>query len=148
MKHKVGDKVYIHQFRKQGLIISGPSGKGLYAVAIDNFTIHVPEHLLGAAKDEPLVNASWPQKYSIAEKPSRVSEITIDLHGLTIAEALERTTHAIDRALLSGISTLIVNHGKGEGKLRTAIHQHLNTLHQIKSFNLSPLNPGLTLVHL
>ncbi|MCC6933000.1 MAG: Smr/MutS family protein [Deltaproteobacteria bacterium] len=147
MKYKIGDRVYIKQFRKEGTIASEANGKGLYKVEVDNFSIMAPDSLLGTAKDNKTTMSHFSTPSQTIPGHGKITEVTIDLHGLTVTQAIDKTTKAIDRAILLGVSTLIINHGKGEGKLKEAIHRHLPTLRQVKSYNLSPLNPGLTLAH-
>jgi DNA mismatch repair protein MutS2 len=71
----------------------------------------------------------------------------IDLHGLRVEEALTRVVEGIDRALVAGADRLEVLHGKGSGRVRDALHQHLASMRVVVSFELDPDNPGVTWVH-
>lgn len=71
----------------------------------------------------------------------------IDLHGLTVEEAMARVEHAIDHALRRGAERLDVMHGKGTGRIRHALHRLLTTLPVVASFELDPRNAGITRVY-
>jgi DNA mismatch repair protein MutS2 len=68
----------------------------------------------------------------------------VDLHGLTVEEAMARTVAAIDRALQSGADGIAIVHGKGSGRIRAALHRLLGTLPVIASFELDARNSGVT----
>jgi DNA mismatch repair protein MutS2 len=70
----------------------------------------------------------------------------IDLHGLTVEEAMARTVAAVDRALQSGADGIAIVHGKGSGRIRAALHRLLGSLPVIASFAQDERNPGVTRV--
>jgi dsDNA-specific endonuclease/ATPase MutS2 len=68
----------------------------------------------------------------------------VDLHGLTVDEALARVDSAINDALLEGHVHLRVIHGRSGGRIRTALHRHLRALPPVRAFRLDPKNDGVT----
>ena len=48
----------------------------------------------------------------------------------------------IDNALLMGVNQLTIIHGKGTGKLRHEIHNHLKKNKYIKSYRLGTFGEG------
>ena len=48
----------------------------------------------------------------------------------------------IDNAVMSGLETITLIHGKGTGALRTAIQQHLRSHPSIKSYRLGTYGEG------
>ena len=78
--------------------------------------------------------------------PRSVAEI--DLHGLTVEEALVRAEQALNDALLGDRSELRVIHGKGSGRIRAALHARLRNVSAVRAFRLDPGNPGVTIVSL
>ncbi|MGI6298277.1 MAG: Smr/MutS family protein [Saccharofermentanales bacterium] len=73
------------------------------------------------------------------------------LLGNTVDEALEKLDKFIDDAVLTGVSSLRVVHGKGTGALRSAVQQHLKQDSRVKSFRLGAYgegDSGVTLVEL
>ena len=70
----------------------------------------------------------------------------IDLHGLTVEEALARVDSALNEALLADAESLRVIHGRSGGKIRAALHRRLRELPSVRSFRLDPRNEGVTIV--
>lgn len=66
----------------------------------------------------------------------------IDLRGMTIDEAEYVTEKFIDDAILAGIPSVTIIHGKGTGALRAGIHQLLKRNKAIKSFRLGNFGEG------
>ena len=73
-------------------------------------------------------------------------EHSLDLHGATKQEALERVEEALDRALLQGCSRIKIIHGIGSGAVREAVHGYLSGSRQVSEFHLDPANAGVTWV--
>lgn len=72
----------------------------------------------------------------------------VDLHGLTVADALARVEVAINDALLAGRLRLRVIHGRSGGRIRAAVHRQLRALRPVRAFRLDPTNEGVTMVEL
>ena len=71
----------------------------------------------------------------------------IDLHGLTVDEAMARVLAELDGALLRGADRVEVVHGKGSGRIRSALHRVLADLPAVAGFRLDPRNPGVTWIY-
>jgi dsDNA-specific endonuclease/ATPase MutS2 len=72
----------------------------------------------------------------------------LDLHGLIVADALERVVSAVDAAIRAGHGRLRVIHGRSGGRLRGALHRQLRGLPSVRAFRLDPANAGVTIVEL
>jgi DNA mismatch repair protein MutS2 len=72
----------------------------------------------------------------------------VDLHGLIVADALDRVMSAIDAAILAGHARLRVIHGRSGGRVRGALHRRLRGLPPVRAFRLDPANDGVTIVEL
>jgi len=87
-----------------------------------------------------------------APRPPRRSsgrdEATVDLHGLTVDEALDRAERALNEALLADLSELRFIHGRSGGRIRAALHQRLRQIPSVRGFALDPRNAGVTIVRL
>lgn len=70
----------------------------------------------------------------------------LDLHGMTVAEALERVDAALNRALLHDAVELRLIHGRSGGRIRAAVHSRLRQIPTVRSFAIDPANDGVTIV--
>ena len=81
-----------------------------------------------------------------ADAPGAQVAREIDLHGLTVQEALARVDEALNDALLDGSAELRLIHGRSGGRIRSAVHQRLREIGAVDRFCLDPRNPGVTVV--
>lgn len=72
----------------------------------------------------------------------------VDLHGLSVEDALVRAEQALNDALLAGLSELRFIHGRSGDRIRTALHRWLRGMAVVRKFRLDPLNAGVTVVSL
>jgi DNA mismatch repair protein MutS2 len=66
----------------------------------------------------------------------------IKLIGMTVEEASEQLDKFVDDAILTGIKTIRIVHGKGTGALRSAISQQLKRDKRIVSYRLGEYGEG------
>ena len=66
----------------------------------------------------------------------------LDIRGMASDEGIIELDKFIDGALLSGIETVTVIHGKGTGVLKNAVRQHLKTHKSVKSFRRGMYGEG------
>ena len=76
--------------------------------------------------------------------PGRSAEV--DLHGLTVEEALARVESALNDALLADAESLRLIHGRSGGKIRAALHRRLREITSVRGFRIDPRNEGVTIV--
>jgi DNA mismatch repair protein MutS2 len=74
--------------------------------------------------------------------------VSVDLHGLTVDQALEALMRTLDRALRADASAVHVVHGRSGTRLRRAVHARLRELPFVRSYRLAPRNDGVTVVQL
>lgn len=77
--------------------------------------------------------------------PSRAQRDTsgeVDLRGMASDEAILELDSYIDNALLSGLETVRIIHGKGTGVLRKSVQAHLRSHKAVKSFRLGTFGEG------
>jgi DNA mismatch repair protein MutS2 len=82
------------------------------------------------------------------KREARSAVAEVDLHGLTVEEALDRVQHALNEALLADIGELRLIHGRSGGRIRAALHRRLGEIPSVRGFRLDPRNEGVTLVSL
>ena len=80
------------------------------------------------------------------DRDSRRAAVDLDLHGLIVADAIERVVSAVDAAILAGHGRLRVIHGRSGGRLRGAVHRQLRALPSVRAFRLDPANDVVTII--
>ncbi len=65
-----------------------------------------------------------------------------DIRGMSADEGVMEVDRFIDQAILSGIETVTIIHGKGTGVLRKAIHEFLRNHKAVKYFRLGVFGEG------
>ena len=75
---------------------------------------------------------------------SRVA-ISLDLHGMTVEEAVAALDTFLNDALIAGHAELRVIHGRSGGRLKTAVHARLRQLTVVRGTRLDPANAGVTM---
>lgn len=141
-KLKVGDNVLIFDIDKKGVITDiSKDGKSVTVltgiiktkVPIDNVKLIGSED-----KKAPIKRIIK----STGNKMNSVIKRELDLRGQTALEAIMEIDKFIDNALLMGANQLTIIHGKGTGKLRHEIHNHLKKNKYIKSYRLGTFGEG------
>jgi DNA mismatch repair protein MutS2 len=79
---------------------------------------------------------------------SRAIAAEVDLHGLTVEEALDRLEQALSDAMLADVSELRLIHGRSGGRIRAALQRRLREIPSVRKFRLDPRNEGVTIVSL
>ena len=72
----------------------------------------------------------------------------IDLHGLTVEQALARAEDALNDALLADVAQVRFIHGLSGGRIRAALHRKLREIASVRRFRIDPGNAGVTIVEL
>ena len=75
----------------------------------------------------------------------------IDLRGMRGDEALDTLTHFMDDAIMVGMPTVRILHGKGDGILRHLVRQYLSTVRGVRSYrdeNVQFGGAGITVAEL
>lgn len=79
-------------------------------------------------------------------RPARPSiqpaEMDVDLHGMAVAVATERTRRHIERAYNARLHIVKIIHGHGTGALKSAVHELLKESPLIKKFYLGSYGDG------
>lgn len=58
----------------------------------------------------------------------------LDLHRLTVEEALSKLEQFLYEAYCAGVTAVRINHGKGTGTLRASVRAWLSRQQSVKSF--------------
>ena len=135
--------------KKRGIVVEAGRG-GRYRVQVENTVVSCRENDLMAPPPERKRKASArkdPEKGTSEGDGGTAVVSRIDLHGLTVEEAIARVLREINQALLRGANRIEIVHGKGSGRIRDALHRELTAISVVASFRLDPRNPGVTWVY-
>lgn len=132
----VGSKVRIAGQQMPGEVQSLRGGKA--QVAFGQILTTVDVKLLTAVSNNEYREAMRPQ----AARPVVAADISerrlrfrdhIDVRGMRAAEAIEAVQDLVDDALMVGVSTVTILHGKGTGALKEEIRRYLRSVPEVAS---------------
>jgi DNA mismatch repair protein MutS2 len=73
---------------------------------------------------------------------------SLDLHGMTVEEAVNALDLFLNDALLAQHAEVRVIHGRSGGRLKAAVQARLRQLPLVRAFRVDPANAGVTIVML
>jgi dsDNA-specific endonuclease/ATPase MutS2 len=144
-----------------GHLVQTPFGKGVVREVRNNGRLLVDLHGRALVVHESEVSdVSLPNKRraprGLGERDSFVPAapgsdtpaVEVDLHGLTVADALACAEAAVSAACLSDAAAVRLIHGQSGGRIRAALHRRLREIPSVRGFALDPGNAGITIVRL
>src|SRR2546425_1022022 len=127
MPLKIGDWVRLIALDKEGQIVECLRG-GEYKVAIRGLTVLCREKdvcfLPEGPDDEEKEKTKRKREKRGREKVGGEAP-SLDLHGMRVEDAMKVVEERINQAILSDADALRVVHGKGTGKIQSALHRYL-----------------------
>jgi dsDNA-specific endonuclease/ATPase MutS2 len=145
-----GDRVHAAALGK-GVVLEVRNG-GRYLVEIKGHSFVVDGDQL-TPDDAARRTRGSPRSVSVDHASANVHHAdpvrrSLDLHGKTVADAIEALDGFLNDALLARATEVRIIHGRGGGKLKAAVHRRLTQLPSIRGFRIDPLNLGMTIVKL
>jgi DNA mismatch repair protein MutS2 len=135
-------KGVVREVRNGGRVLVDVQGRALVVSENEISTISPRKPSKAARHSEPRSHARAPKR------GARMLSADVDLHGLTVDEALERVQQALNEALLADLGELRFIHGRSGGRIRAALHRHLRETPGVRNFRVDPRNEGVTIVSL
>lgn len=140
-----GDTVLVGSLNKEGTVTSMPNRDGVVEVMVGAMKMRVPlTGLFAAARIQQPVKTQ-PRRSSeqrAGDQVQRNGSMEINLLGMNVDEAILEVDRFIDNAMISGLHTIYLIHGKGTGALRAGLHQHLRTHKSVKTYRLGAYGEG------
>lgn len=141
-----GDTVRVLSMNLKGTITGKPNSKGQVAVQMGILKSMVNLSDLELL-DEEVIKAPTLKKTGAGKiKMSKSASISTSLNiiGKTVDEAMPKVDKYLDDAYLAHLTQVTIIHGRGTGKLRTAVHNKLKKCRYVKSYRLGTFGEGET----
>ena len=142
---KVGDKVFLTTIKKEGVVTALADKKGQISVTSGILKTKVTEDKIRlidgnvkyVSETTPKVNEGKVKKTIVSNfKPE------IDVRGMIGDDAWFVVDKYIDDAVLAGMPTIRIIHGKGTGALRAALWKYFKSDRRIKSYRHGEYGEG------
>lgn len=141
---KCGDKVYIVNIDKEGVLLETPDKSGSVLVQAGILKTRTKLSNLQLIEEKPQF-ISGKQKKNAAEfhaKINRDFRDEIDLRGMLGDEAWQAVDKYLDEAVIANFGRVRLIHGKGTGALKNALWQHLKHDRRVASFRIAAYGEG------
>lgn len=135
----IGDKVVLRSTKKEGYVIEVDIDEKNALVQLGLLKIKIPwTELAPSLKEEnPFFSYVKVEKINQESIPKE-----INIRMMTVDEGLEEVKKYLEKAFLAGLKRVRIVHGKGTGKLRSAVHDYLSKVPYVKEYYLAPPNEG------
>lgn len=129
---EAGDYVRIKNINQKGYVLGSHGAQGELSIQVGSMKFNVrPENLVKITQpvrsDQPL------RRESFLHKAQKISK-EIDVRGKLSDDAVLEIDRYLADALLVGLDSVRLIHGKGTGALRAAVQKYLKTHPQVKAF--------------
>lgn len=139
---KKGDEVLICSINKRGTVMSLPDKNGELTVRAGIITTKTELSNLRLIEDSGKKNKERPKGAVSKTLAPNTFKLQIDLRGMTGDEAWFAVDKYIDEAMVAGVSSVSLLHGKGTGALRQALWQQLKRDKRVDSFRPGEYGEG------
>ena len=139
----VGDKVRVKKLNRFGEVIAVKShGKTPLQILVGNMKMQADYHDIDSV--HPKQESSRLSTSVLDIQYSKASAITdeLNIHGMFVKEALDVTIKYLDDAVLAGLPSVRILHGKGTGALRKAVHEELRENSLVSKYQFAPFDQG------
>ncbi|MBR4101305.1 MAG: endonuclease MutS2 [Oscillospiraceae bacterium] len=135
---KKGDRVLIADLNQEGVIAedAGQSEFAFVQMGIMKMKIQISRLRLldPKAADQKNEQKKQRKKGTVSAKVERRGSMELDIRGQACDDGVYEMERFIDSAVLSGIGTVTIIHGKGTGLLRKAVQKRLKSMKCVKEF--------------
>lgn len=156
---KPGQTYYVAGLRHFGEVVEAPDEGGMVGLTVGamRLTVHLSDlRVPGQAGVPDLLPAPGRAAVQTADRPeagtARASTTALEkalhisseihLRGLTVEEAIGRLDKYLDDALMAGLETVRVIHGRGMGILRQAVGEYLDEHPDVRSRYIAEQSEG------
>ena len=139
----VGDKVRVKTLNRFGEIIAiKPRGKSPLQVLMGDMKMQVAYGDIDSVHPKQKSEHLTPSVLDIQYNKANVVSDELDMHGMRAQEALERINKYLDDAVLAGLPSVRILHGKGTGTLRQIVHAALKEYPHVANYKPASFDEG------
>ena len=142
---KVGDKVFLTTVQREGEVVALADKKGMISVTAGILKTKVTEDKIRLLDGKVKYVSAQPPKVSEGKVKKSVAysfKSEIDVRGMIGDDAWFVVDKYLDDAVLAGMPTVRIIHGKGTGALRAALWKYFKTDKRIKSYRHGEYGEG------
>lgn len=138
-----GDIVVVSSIGRDATVIEADANKKRVFVMSGSIKMWVSVDDLRVKKSAESSELKKTRKVTgMMSRAERTVSGELDIRGMASDEAILELDNYIDNAVLSGLETIRIIHGKGTGVLRKAVQTHLRSHKCIKSYRLGTFGEG------
>ena len=140
---KPGDTVRLVDLGSEGVVLSAADKGGNVLVQAGIMKTKVNQNSLRLIeKPKATIQGGTVNTRQAVRSAKENATASVDLRGMMAEEALMELDRYIDTAVLSGIHSITIVHGKGTGALRKAVQQHLRSHRNVRSYRAGVYGEG------
>lgn len=141
---KQGDTVKLADTDREGTLMTVPNIKGECFVRVGSMKVKTTAGNLRLVEKKPEKQAqpTGKIKKSVTSNMHRRGGMELDIRGMMGDEGVMEVERFIDGALMSGLSQVVIIHGKGTGALREAVQSALRRMPGVRSFRQGAYGEG------
>ena len=136
----IGDTVSVLDIGKSGSVVEIKGNKVRVEAGAIKIWTDIKKVVLLASNKPPKTKKHLVT--GINSAVDRVALTEIDMRGMAVDEGIIQLDRFIDNAVMTGLNTITIIHGKGTGVLRSAVHSHLRHHKSIKTFRIGLFGEG------
>ncbi len=142
----IGDAVYIVPYHQEGVVTALKDASGMVSVRAGILKARIAERdlrlLTGDERKKMPAKQAKPTESKTKKSVIVDFKPELDIRGRYGEDGWEETDKYLDQAILAGLSTARIVHGKGTGALKKAIWERLKGDPRVKSFRLGNYGEG------
>ncbi len=140
---KQGDTVRLADTNREGTLLTAPNMNGVCTVQTGMVKVKTNASNLRLVEKKPeQAKPAGKVKKVVTSNMTRRGGMELDIRGMMGDEGVIEVERFIAGALMSGLSQIVIIHGKGTGALRAAVHTALRRNPAVKSFRLGEYGEG------
>lgn len=143
---EVGMDVFVASFKRPGVVLSKPTSNNDVQVQVGAIKLMAQANDLYFPSEAARKGRSSRPSPTVESPPSGVfvqtSANTVDLRGMRVEEAIERTDLFLDAMSMQGEAGAMIIHGHGTGALKRAIRDYLASSNYVKEYRRGEREEG------